>query len=96
MNEKYQHHWALACELGVASKALKKAFRNLSKLEKQAKRKGYRNPRAIFISEEDGFEMFDIFFKLKGSNHGERQDAVMNYAMAAGNDYGYIEEEYAE
>lgn len=83
MNEKYLMHWELAQNLGVATPALKKAFRNLSKIEKKQVKKGEQAYPAIYMDSEEEIHISKNFFKMKGSNGNERMDAMMHYIIAA-------------
>lgn len=105
MHKKYQEHLKLAEELGVKNiGVLKKAFRNLEKAERaDAKKNGYDRlfPSFDCYVEEEGDEPIihiynDYFFRVKGSNGGERRDAIINYIVAAGTRCNTIEYNYGD
>lgn len=106
MNAKYQEHLKAAEKIGFREiKTLKKAFRNLEKNERFISRKnGFDTMIHSFYvhpcGTEDPNSEFEYhidspFFMLKGSNHNERRDAVMNYIFAVGPEECYrIESKY--
>lgn len=100
MHKKYQEHLKLAEELGVKNiGVLKKAFRNLEKVERaDAKKNGYDRLFPSFncyvVNE---FQINDYFFcRVKGSNGGERRDAIINYIVTAGTRCNTIEYNYGD
>ena len=99
MHKKYQEHLKLAEELGVKNiGVLKKAFRNLEKVERaDAKKNGYDR---LFPSFDcyavNEFQLNDYFFRVKGSNGNERKDAIIRYIIAAGTRCNTIECNYGD
>lgn len=82
MNEKYMAYWNYAKEIGIANNDLKKALRNLSRIEKRMLRKGKEVPNSFAYIDEEGSIHFDhIIFKMKGSNRNERLDAIIKYGI---------------
>lgn len=95
MNEKYLMHWELAKNLGVATPALKKAFLNLTKIEKRQMKKGEEVIPAAYMDADGELYITSNFFKLKGSNGSERMDAMMYYIIAARELAEAIEEKFS-
>lgn len=82
MNEKYLAHWNNAENIGVSSPALKKAFRNLSRIEKRMIKNRKEVSDTFGYVDKDGSIHFDpIIFKMKGSNKNERLDAIIKYGI---------------
>lgn len=79
MNEKYMAYWNYAKEVEIADNALKKALRNLSRIEKRMKRKGKEINSFAYIDEGGSIHFDPIIFKMKGSNKNERLDAIIKY-----------------
>lgn len=104
MHKKYQEHLKLAEELGVKNiGVLKKAFRDLEKAERaDAKKNGYDRlfPSFDCYVEEEGNNIIHIyndhFFRVKGSNGGERRDTIINYIITAGTRCNIIEFNYGD
>ena len=89
MNAKFEAHLNLAESVGVKNIViLKKAFRNLEKNERAISRKYNLDTmvHTFYITECDddpSLRICSAFFMLKGSNKGERSDAIMDYIFAA-------------
>ena len=82
MNEKYIAYWTYAKEIGIANTTLKKALRNLSRIEKRMIKRGKEVSNSFVYIDEDGSIHFDrIIFKMKGSNRNERLDAIIKYGI---------------
>ena len=95
MNEKYLMHWELANNLGVATPALKRAFLNLTKIEKRRMKKGDEVNPAAYMDADGELYITSNFFKLKGSNGSERMDAMMHYIIRAKELAEAIEEKFS-
>ena len=98
MNEKYQRHLEVAkkCGMSYDENVLKRAFRNLEKIEKAEARKGNIVGPFFKVSMGDTIDITfsEDLFKLKGSNGGERIDSAIEYVLKAGAHYNVIEDEY--
>ena len=98
MNEKYQRHLEVAkkCGMSYDENVLKRAFRNLEKIEKAEARKGNIVGPFFKVSMGDTIDIIfsNELFKLKGSNGGERIDSAIEYVLKAGAHYNTIEDEY--
>ena len=98
MNEKYQRHLEVAKKCGItcSENALKRAFRNLEKIEKAEARRGNIIEPFFKINMDDTIDITfsNELFKLKGSNGGERIDSAIKYALSVGPLYNAIEDDY--
>ena len=98
MNEKYKRHLEAAkkCGMSYDENVLKRAFRNLEKIEKAEARKGNIVGPFFKVSMGDTIDITfsNELFKLKGSNGGERIDSIIEYALKVGAYYNTIEDEY--
>ena len=98
MNEKYQRHLEVAKKSGItcSENTLKRAFRNLEKIEKAEARKGNIIEPFFKINMDDTIDITfsNELFKLKGSNGGERIDSAIKYVLSVGPLYNAIEDEY--